>query len=295
MAASRGLSKPPRCRFDRTPDRRVLTTDRDDRVIDRIFESRLLSRDHLIGFGFFGSVCRANHTMRRLVDAGLARRVFPVAGSYGVQALYAVGPAAAEKVAERYGIEAAEVRRLACKDPGRLHIEHTVRVNDVCLMLHRAAREAGVGFRWVPEIFARHEFEVHEAARGGWRARILKPDAFFTLTDHDGRVSNFLLECDLGHVGRPQWGRSVRQYCEHAGLGLLPEAYGVEEARVLTVTTGGALRLRHLAEPVPEASSRFLFATFADVEALGVLGGCWSLADGTRVPLLAQGGSDAMV
>lgn len=294
MDASRGSNNPPRSRFGRTPERRVVPTDRDDEVVYRIFESRCLSRDHLIGFGFFGSISRANLTMRRLVDVGFVRRIYPVLGSYGAQALYAIGPAASERVAAHFGIEAAEVRRLACKNPGRLHIDHTVRVNDVRLMIHRAVQEAGIGFRWVPEIFARHEYEVREGHR--WRARILKPDAFFTLTDGAGRASNFLLEVDLGHVGRPQWGRSVRQYEEHASLGLLKEAFDVEEARVLTITTGGPLRLRHLAEPAPEGSRRYLFSTFADVQAAGILGGCWSFADGTPSSLITkQGGGDALV
>jgi len=268
-----------------------MQTERDRQIACEVFASRLLSRDHLIGLGFFGSVSRANLSLRRMVDAGLVRRVYP---AHGAQALYAVGPNATALVAARFGIEASEVARLACKDPGRLHIEHTVRVNDVRLMIHRAAQEAGLGFRWVPEIFARHEYEVREGHR--WKARILKPDAFFTLMGGAGRASNFLLEVDLGHVGRPQWGRSVRQYEEHASLGLLKEAFDVEEARVLTITTGGPLRLRHLAEPAPEGSRRYLFSTFADAEAAGILGGCWRFADGTPCSLVTrQGGGDALV
>lgn len=293
MAVSRGSSKSPRSRFGRTPERRVVLTERDDDIACEVFKSRLLSRDHLIRLGYFGSISRANLVLRRLVDAGSVRRVFPALGSYGAQALYAVGPNATALVAARFGIEASEVVRLARKDPARLHIDHTVRVNDVRLMLHEAAAKESVGFRWVSEVFARHEYEVREG--GTWKSRILKPDAFFTLTDAAGAASHFLLEVDLGHVGRPNWTRSIRQCEQHAALGLLPEAYGVEEARVLTITSGGTLRLRHLSEPVPEGSRRYMFATFTDIEEAGILGNSWRLSDGTRVSPLANGGPDVLV
>ena len=56
MAAGRESSKSPRSRFGRTPDRRVILTERDRDIACEVLAGRLLSRDHLIGLGFFGFV-----------------------------------------------------------------------------------------------------------------------------------------------------------------------------------------------------------------------------------------------
>lgn len=263
-------SSTPRDRFLADPTVAMRLTDRDRQIICEVYGSRLLSRDQLIALGFLPSVGRANTTLRRLFDHGYLRRIPSALGPFGAQAIYAIGPNASNFVAAEFGIDRKEVLHESRKSPGRLLIEHTLQVHELRLTVLECGQGKGWGVTWVTELFARHEYSTQDVT-GRWTPRVLKPDAFVTLTA-GGVVRSFLIEVDLGNASRPAWKRSVLAYEAHAALGLVSKAYGVEHAAVLTVTTGGDLRLRHLMEGVPAGSTRYLFTTFKHLAALGVEG-----------------------
>lgn len=207
---------------------RFAPTARDVEVACLLYAHRVLTRDHLIRLGLFGSVPRCNARMLRLVEAGWAKRYRHALRGAGAQGLYGLAPSAVEAVANRLGADANDVSRWARRSVAPLFLEHTLRLADLRIVFEQ---ESGL-VKWLPEALCRHEYSVKRPG-GSWRKRIFQPDACAMLDG--GRI--LFVELDLGNVSLPSFARKVRSYREYLLEGAFQGAYGREDFEVLVLAT----------------------------------------------------------
>ncbi|MGV3615175.1 MAG: replication-relaxation family protein [Fimbriimonas sp.] len=259
------------------PDRRLILTPRDERVLGRVFLHRVLTKNHLIAMGIFGSTPRANQRLRLLFDHGYLRRAFVAAGPHASKAVYLPGPASIDLLARNLEIPREEVARQARKEPGRIFLEHSLACADLRVVIEGAAKAGAYTVEtYLPEPLCRHEYVVQRG--GNDDRRVLKPDGYVSLACGDRRLNAFL-EIDMGHVGSAQIARSFLHYASYLADGLFQESYGEGGFLVLVVTTAGPRRIANLARVAGSVKSpRIRFATADAVFSVGFGGRVWSSA-----------------
>jgi len=253
--------------------------ERDLRILADLYLHRAISRDQLIGLGHFNSVPRCNSRINRLIQAGLARRIYPQSGS-GSQAIYSVGPGATSILVARVNVPKAEVAPKASRAVPPLFLAHTLGLVDLRVAFQRQAQTAGFSIEvWLPEPSCRHEYSIKDHPLADWRRHVLKPDAYVKLSK-EGRSRHYFLELDLGHVSHGQFAKKVDSYRRYLDLGLFTEVYAAKTFGVLVVTTGDH-RLCHLHELTTQtAQPRFLFTTQNQIQK-GLFRRCWIGPEGT--------------
>ena len=234
-------------------DKNCVLQDRDRRLMVDLFLHRTMSRDQIVGLGYFGSVPRCNDRLRRLLDHGFVQRYQHSSRGSGSQALYRVGKGARAYVAGAVEVPVEEVTWQVEKDSPVLFLDHTLGLVDLRIAFGRAADRLGLEeYEWLVEPLCRHEYSVKQA--GSWVRHVLRPDAFVGWS-LKGKLSSNFLELDFGNVSQRTFERKVDSYCRYLKLGIFREAYSADSFAVLIITAGDR-RLRNLLQLV---GSRTLF------------------------------------
>jgi hypothetical protein len=227
----------------------LIITDRDLRLIRDIALSHVLSRDQVLGLGYFGSVSRANRRLRSLCEVGFLRSL---AIPFEHQRLYVAGSKAAAVVGERIAL------LLENRASSPRFLQHAHAVTDVRMALQKLSQGG-----W------RFEQQIRDAYSWAGRPWELRPDGLFMTCN----CVKFV-EVDLGHVSLLKFSRKLRSYAGYVASGRFRDVYGENEAETLVVTTG-QLRRNHLAKDSP--APKGIVYRFQTFEELGItLPGGWS-------------------
>ncbi|MBS1703667.1 MAG: replication-relaxation family protein [Armatimonadetes bacterium] len=224
-------------------------TERDVRLVKDVALSHVLSRDQIIGLGYFDSVSRANRRLSQLISA---RYVRIVTTSFHAQRLYMVGANASEICGERIG------SLLGTRAQSPQFLQHALAVTNVRL---RLIEQGATDWRF--------EQQIRDLITFGDTIYQVRADGLVM-----GVLGPVFLEVDLGHVSSNSFGKKLKGYDVYAKSGRFEAVYGSKVLRLLVVTTGH-LRMAHLHESAKCFSQvSVVFKTFAEL-ALDVPGG-WS-------------------
>jgi Replication-relaxation len=226
----------------------VRLTERDVRLVRDIALSHALSRDQIIGLGYFSSVTRANTRLREMASQKLVRSI---STPFHSQNIYSAGACAKEVVGERIS------RLLGSRSDTPRFLRHALCTTSIRLLLC-----AVTGNQWRFEQQARVRFDFMGTE---WDVR---PDGL--IVSGSGVTA---IETDLGHTPAPKFSDRFRAY---QSLAQSKEclAWGFETFSLLIVTTG-PLRARHLRRLAPREPGFALSCESYDQ--LGVpFAGSWS-------------------
>ncbi|MES1228329.1 MAG: replication-relaxation family protein [Armatimonadota bacterium] len=224
-------------------------TPRDVKLVRDIALSHVLSRDQILGLGYFGSVTRANTRLRILRELGMVKRLET---PFFAQHLYAVGPWAGPLLGDQIG------RLVSGRRESPRFLQHALSVTNARLYL--ASKGAS---NWFFEAQARTTFRHNER---GCEAR---PDGLAVLPSGLTAV-----EVDLGHVAPAKFKEKLLGYDAFIASGECARLWKEPCFKLLVLTTG-RLRAEHLCGLLP-SPCRFDFraVTFADLGIASV--GAWS-------------------
>jgi len=224
-------------------------TARDVQLVRDIALSHVLSRDQVLGLGYFATVTRVNTRLRELASIGAVK---VLETPFFAQHLYGVGPRAEALLGERIS------RIVAGRTGSPRFLQHALTVTNVRIALK------GKGLtEW------RFEQQVRAAFTYQSRAWDVRPDGLVRSGDNATAV-----EVDLRHVTPSKIKEKLDGYQAFARSGDAGKQWQVESFRLLLVTTGTlrASRLRRLAPPAPAFDYRCV--TLADLGITPV--GGWS-------------------
>jgi hypothetical protein len=222
-------------------------TERDCTLIKDVALSHVLSRDQVIGLGYFHSVSRANVRLHTLVKSGfLAILQTP----FHAQHLYIAGKKASDVVGSRIATLLATRR-------------HTPR------FLQHSLAVTSVRIKFADRGEWRFEQQVTDAC--AWRGRTItvRPDGLIL---EDSRAT--FLEIDMGHVNKQLFCAKLCSFEDYVQSGRFAEVYASRKpiVRVITVDHRRKVRLAQLS--APSALVTFEFSTFQQVGVQTVEG--WS-------------------
>jgi hypothetical protein len=224
-------------------------TPRDIELVLAIHAHRVLRRDQVQRL-LFPSKNTANERLKRLHQHGyLVRRRLPV--EYGLgssQALYLLARRGAQLVAERLGVDIADVDWSPARNRvSTFFLEHTIAINDVRIAVTLAAARRGYAVeRWIAEDELKRAPERVAIEDGDHQSTTVAfvPDGYFLLNLGPRRAS-FFLEVDRATMANARWARKVRAYLAYVRSGAYARRYRSNCLRVLTVTTSEK-RMRNL-------------------------------------------------
>ena len=220
-------------------------TERDIRLIRDIALSHVLSRDQVIGLGYFDSVTRCNTRLRELAAVNAVRKIRT---PFHAQSLFIAGSLAGELCGER--IE----RLLADRIGSPRFVRHALSSTNVRIALQK---RGGTGWRFEQQLW--RTVSKHE----------VRPDGLIVL-----KGNPTFIEVDLGHVSGPKFSEKLKGYSLLASGTTCAELYGFATGRLLIVTTSPR-RVRHLRALTSDHTRlECLVTTFDELGAPPV--GCWS-------------------
>ena len=250
-------------------DRTIRLTARDKDLILWVYHLRVIRRNQLQRL-IFPSKNTANARLRHLHEHGyLTRRRLPVEhGEGSSQYLYLLASRGAQLVADRLGVDVAEIRwRRSQNHVSSMFLEHTLMVNDLRIAVELASRRHGHHLeRWIPEDeLKRPPDRVQiEAERGRSRRVAVVPDGYFCLSSNQRRA-HFFLEADRPTVPNRRWAQKTKAYLAYVRSGAYARRYQTECLRVLTVTTSEK-RMGNLLRSTAQAGGGAIFwFTYCDL------------------------------
>jgi hypothetical protein len=271
--------------------KRIVLTGRDRLLLQDLFLFGAMTRGQLQR-AHFGSVSRCNTRIKALEDVGLLARTLPAVSPQlagAGQAVCLLGPGGVPVVAEGLGWCPAQVRERQRRGTPT-YLAHTLGCVQFWLDLKDAVQGHGTVrlARFVPELLARHEYDVREGS-GSWRREVFRPDGVFLLSKAD-HMSGWALELDLGHTSQREFLMKAAIHDRYGAAGLFAKRYGMARFVTLCLTTTPVRRenLAHLLEKA--TTTRFWFTTFAELGKGGVLGSTWYVPGAaTPVSLIDDG------
>lgn len=264
----------PRNRVEADASRPVRLTERDLQLIESVALASVVTRRQIMELGFFSSISRGNRRLRCLFDGGYLRRTFLACDAYAAEAAYLLGPAGAPIVAERTGLDFADIRRQAQRLPARTFLEHHIAMVEVRLAIEADAAKRGyevVAHYWESE--CRHEYTLGKGQR-----RLVKPDGFFLVQPGNRSLAAFI-EVDRGCVSRDQLAKTFRRYRDYLSDGAFTACYGQDTFDVLVVTTVGKRRIDNLLRLTRAGSPAIRLAAMTDIGQHGFFGAVWRSLD----------------
>jgi hypothetical protein len=227
----------------------VFLTDRDFRLLRDVALSHVLSRDQILGLGYFGSVTRANTRLRELRGQGLIQ---PLATPFFGQNLYGIGAKGRPVLGDRIG------RIVAARTGSPRFLQHALMVTSTRIALMNNGASA-----WRFE----QQLTCTFAHRG--KAVTVRPDGLARMPS--GPV---VIEVDLGHVAPANFAQKLAAYDAFLATGNCRRIWHIPNFKVLAVTTSRR-RAASLAQLLPsQASYELRCVTFEEL-GLPIIGG-WS-------------------
>lgn len=224
-------------------------TPRDTKLVRDLVLSHVLSRDQIIGLGYFSSVTRANTRLRQLTELGLVKRL---ATPFFGQSLYCADSDAAVVLGQRM----SSIFQGRTGSPRFL--QHALSLTNVRMnLLGRGARA------WRFEQQARTTF-VH-----GGKEYDIRPDGLAVM-----EKGLLVIEADLGHVAPAKFHEKLISYTAFIKSGECIRAWHSKDFAVLAVTTGH-LRAKRLAQLMPKSAPFEFIAETYDQLGISLTGG-WS-------------------
>lgn len=235
----------------------IIIQSRDIEILRAVSLLRAVDRMQAMKIGGFGSICRVNATMLRLVRAGLLNRFFLGVGVGSRKAIYALS---------RKGAAVAEVpyRRFRRKQDALyssdLFLEHQLLLNEIYLSLHRNGSPVKL-----------QNWKTFESTLPG---SSIIPDAYFELATADA-IKPVFLEVDKSTESKKIWKKKAASYLSFALSGSFEKVSGHSQFRVAVVTTG-AVQLKRIWQAISEQTSKvFWLTTFDDIKRLGFFSAIW--------------------
>lgn len=286
----------PRARRAETPPPMQLTS-RDLEILRTVAEFRYMTREQVEKLFF--SPASASYCKRRLSllyhNGYLERRFLPLRQAFGAaRAYYTLDRKGADVLAHALELPRSQLdwrprdgRREA------LYMEHSLRINDVRVLMLIAAKAAGLQFDWIDERELKRRASGHRVPDPLHQDRTITivPDGYFKLA---GRWA-FALELDRGTVEEVPFKRKVRGYGEWKASGRYAQAFGIQSLRVLFVVADAhrdPKRLARIQRWTEDAKGRSLFwyAHLSELSTAAVLAEpVWSVA-GTEPKARLLGG-----
>lgn len=235
----------------------IIIQSRDIEILRAVSLLRAIDRTQAMKIGSFGSVCRVNATMLRLVRAGLLNRFFLGVGVGSKKAIYTLS----QKGAAVAGVEYRRFRRKQdALYSGDLFLEHQLLLNDIYLSLHKTGSPVKL-----------QSWKTFEKPLPG---SSVIPDAYFELATTDATKPVFL-EVDKSTESKKIWKKKAASYLSFALSGSFEKVSGHSQFRVAVVTTG-QFQLKRIWQAISEQTSKvFWLTTFDDIKRLGFFSAIW--------------------
>ena len=241
-------------------------TARDIKVLQAVHDYRVLSREQIQRL-LFPSQNTTNYRLQRLYQHGfLERRWRSVEYGQGMgQAIYLSTKKGANILTQHLTVSQERLHHQSISRTVRSpFLEHTLRVNDVCIAFALAVQDAGYRIeRWLrdDELRAAREYVYMTANSGTSHQVAIIPDAYLALGLIDRRA-HFLLEIDRATETSGRWAHRVQAYQAYIASGQYSRRFGTTSLRILVITTSRErlTNLRHATEEVG-GGSIFWFTT----------------------------------
>ncbi|MHB8637443.1 MAG: replication-relaxation family protein [Fimbriimonadaceae bacterium] len=198
-------------------------------MVSDMIMSGVLSRDHILGIGYFGSVTRLNTRIRALRAEGFVR---VLETPFYNQFLYSAGPKAGTIVGEHIA------SLLSSRSASPRFIQHCLCVTNARLRLMAMGMQS-----W------RFEQQARSTFRYGGRDLEVRPDGVALF---EKRIA--FIEADLGHVAPAKFREKLTAYNAFVASGECRRVWGMESFRLLTLTTGPK-RAESLRRLTPQGSA----------------------------------------
>ena len=235
-------------RYQRPKPIPMRLTERDEQIIVRCWEDKLLSTSDLHGL-FFGAKARCIHRLRILYsNYYLDRYFFPIYLPYqgSTEALYTSGVKGNSIVSLRINQDQNYValkRRgfiSSMESPGfLLTFRHLRAVNHTRINFEKAFEQITDWqlIEWIPERLLEDQFIIRQD--GGIRRAKIRADGFFKYQHKTtGKLYSAFVEADLGTMSQKQILAKIERYLQYFQTDLPQEKYGTQWFRVLMITPG---------------------------------------------------------
>ena len=248
----RGLMNPDdslrASRYRRPSPIRMQLTDRDERLITRCWEDKLLSTGDLHAI-FFGARARCIYRLRILYsNYYLDRYFYPLQTPYrgASEALYTIGTKGGHVASCHLGqdpnyiaLKRREFNSRMQSPSFLLTFRHLRTVVHTRIMFEQAfARVTDWQLlRWIPERLLEDQFTINVS--GEMKRSKIRADGFLQYQHTpSGQTYSAFVEADLGTMSHAQIIAKVERYLHYFQTSLPEERYGTRWFRVLMITTG---------------------------------------------------------
>lgn len=189
-------------------------TARDVTLLRDIALSHTLTRDQMIGLGYFNTVTRVNRRLKQLSDIGLVKRLETPFFSQG---LYSVTPKSAEILGEQIG------SIVAGRTGSPRFIQHALCLTNARI---RLIQRGATTWKFEQQLrcwfrFAGNRYEI-------------RPDGLAVIDSN----RHIAVEVDLGHVAPAKFEEKLYAYQAFVAARKCQELWGVPTFRLLTLSPG---------------------------------------------------------
>jgi len=233
-------------RYQRPKPIRMRLTERDEQIIVRCWEDKILSTSNIHTL-FFGARARCTHRLRILYSNYYLDRYFlPIYWPYrgSAEALYTSGVKGNSIVSlllnQNQNYVALKRRQFlsSMESPSfLLTFRHLQVVNHTRINFEKAFLKITDWqlIEWIPERLLEDQFTITQD--GQIRRAKIRPDGFFKYQHQTtGKLYSAFLEADLGTMSHKQILAKVERYLQYFQTDLPQEKYGTQWFRVLMIT-----------------------------------------------------------
>jgi hypothetical protein len=239
-------------------------TSRDENIITRCFEDKLLSSSDLLQI-FFQTRQRCNRRLQKLYSRYyLDRHYFYTTALSGSQdALYSLGKRGVDVVTLKKGIPREQVQRARQKFARQLtsysvlftlaHIQATVKARLAFEKAFKKHQRAEL-LNWIPERLLEQRFKADD------KRLKLRPDGFMQYQINSGKIYSAFLEIDLGTQSSKQIKEKVKRYLAFSETDLPNSFLGSRWFRVIFITKSQR-RSQELKEAIEAVTNKIFWIT----------------------------------
>lgn len=237
-------------------------TNRDMRILERLTDYRLLTREQIQRLEFSPtSTTACKRRLGLLYHNGyVGRLALPINNAYGAtRVVYFIDRLGSNALSVAHRNEQRPPARTVEASP--IFLEHTLDVADVRIAFELACVSLSYDFAWISEGDLRRAGVRVRLSVSADRHATTIPDGLLAITA-SGECDSFAVEVDRGTVSEDRMRRRFRGYGEWSSHPTLPATVGSDSLRVLIVVTANGRdrkRLEHLKTWCEAEGGRSLF------------------------------------